>query len=87
MPCIHTTPNTSDYIMIATIILSLSLAAGFIAQTLATYGCRLIACIRHTDVRPTEVELPPARPTICITSPRPTPLQLIDTVAYRRRAE
>jgi len=72
--------------MIATIILSLSLAAGFIAQTLATYGCRLIACIRHTDVRPPS-ELPPARPTICITSPRPTPLQLIDTVAYKRRGE
>jgi hypothetical protein len=55
--------------MIATIILSVSLAVVYITQSLSYYGCRALACIRDNDMHEvemtnTETETDPPRPTL-----------------------
>lgn len=54
--------------MIATVILSLSLGIAFVIQTLHSYGCKLVQCIRHDAT--TEETAPPPRPLTPV--PRPT---------------
>jgi hypothetical protein len=55
--------------MIATIILSVSLAIVYITQSLSYYGCRALACIRDNDMHEvemtsTETQTYPPLPTL-----------------------
>ena len=57
--------------MIATVILSVSLAIVYITQSLSYYGCRALACIRDNDMHEvemtnTETETDPPRPILCV---------------------
>ena len=59
--------------MIATVILSVSLAIVYITQSLSYYGCRALACIRDNDMHEVEVEMTraetqtdPPRPTLSV---------------------
>ena len=56
--------------MIATIILSVSLAIVYITQSLSYYGCRALACIRDNDMHEVEVEM--TRAETQTDPPRPT---------------
>lgn len=56
--------------MIATIILSVSLAVVYITQSLSYYGCRALACIRDNDMH--EVEMTSTETQTDADPPRPT---------------